>query len=66
MDVPSYEAVQDKTRKNKGDNESEGNHKESQSKEVEVVLACDEQRGALRRMEGEGNESTGKKDEMKT
>ena len=28
-------------------------------KEVEVVWACDEKRGTLRRKEGDGNESTG-------
>ena len=42
MDVQHYEAGQDKKWKNKGDNESGGNHKESPGKEVEVVWACDE------------------------
>ena len=51
---------------NKGDNESWGNHKESPVKEVEAVWACDEKRGALRRKEGDGNESTGEKEERKT
>ena len=37
----------------KGDNESGGNPKESTGKEVEMVWACDEKRGALRRKEGE-------------
>ena len=32
-----------------------GNHKESPGKEVEVVWACDEKRGALHRKEGDGN-----------
>ena len=40
--------------------------KESPGKEVEVVWACDEKRGALRRKEGNGNESTGEKEERKT
>ena len=31
-----------------------GNHKESPGKEVEVVWACDEKRGTLRRKEGDG------------
>ena len=35
-------AWQDKKWKNKGDNESGGNCKESPGKEVEVVGACDE------------------------
>ena len=48
-----------------GDNES-GNRKESPGKEVEVVWACDEKRGTLRRKEGDGNESTREKDERKT
>ena len=37
MDVRSYEAGQDKKLKNKRDNESRRNHKESTGKEVEVV-----------------------------
>ena len=48
------------------DNESGGNHKESPGKEVEMVWACEEKRGALRRKEGDGNESTGEKEERKT
>ena len=51
---------------NKRDNESGGNHKESPGKEVEVVWACDEKRGTLSRKEGDGNESTGEKEERKT
>ena len=47
------------------DNESGGNHKESTGKKVEVVWACDEKRGTLRRNEGDGNESTGEKEERK-
>ena len=39
---------------------------ESPGKEVEVVWACDEKRGALRRKEGDGNESAGEKEERKT
>ena len=30
-----------------------------------MVWACDEKRGALRRKEGDGNESTREKEEMK-
>ena len=33
-----------------------GNHKESPGKKVEVVWACDEKRGTLRRKEGNGND----------
>ena len=44
--------------------DSGGNHKESPIKEV--VWACGEKRGALRRKEGDGNESTGEKEERKT
>ena len=32
---------------------------------VEVVWACDEKRGTLRRKEDDGNESTGEKEERK-
>ena len=42
-----------------------GNHKENAGKKVEVVWACDEKRGTLRRKEGDGNESTGEKEERK-
>ena len=37
-------------------------------KEVEVVViwACDEKRGTLRMKEGDGNESTGEKEDRKT
>ena len=66
MDVRSYEAGQDKKWKNKRDNESGGNHKESPGKKVEVVWACDEKRGRLCRKEGDGNESTWEKEESKT
>ena len=38
------------------------NHKEIPGKKVEVVWACDE-RGSLRRKEGDGNEGTGEKEE---
>ena len=38
-----------------------GNHKESTGKKVEVVWACDAKRGTLRRKEGDGNESTGRR-----
>ena len=31
-----------------------------------MVWACDENSGALRRKEGDGNESTGEKEERKT
>ena len=43
-----------------------GNRKESLEKEVEVVSACDEKRGTLRRKEGDGNESTRGKEDRKT
>ena len=66
MYVQSYEAGQDQKWKNKRDNESGGNHKESTGKKVEVVRACDAKRGTLRRKEGNGNESTGEKEERKT
>ena len=42
-----------------------GNHKESPRKTVDVVWACDEKRGTLRSKEGDGNESTGGKEERK-
>ena len=32
----------------------------------QVVWACDAKRGTLRRKEGDGNESTGEKEERKT
>ena len=51
---------------NKRDNKSGRNHNESTGKEVEVVGECDEKRGTLRRTEGDGNESTGEKEERKT
>ena len=66
MDVRSYEAAQDQKWKNKRDNESGRNHKESTGKKVEVVWACDEKRGTLRRKEGDGNETTWEKEERKT
>ena len=65
----SYEAGQDKKRKNKRDIESGGNCKECPGKEGEVVSACDEKRGTLRRKEGDVNESrptTWEKEERKT
>ena len=52
--------------KNKRDNESGVNHKESTGKEVEVVWACGEKRGTLRRKEGDGIEIRGEKEERKT
>ena len=66
MDVRSYDVAQDKKWKNKRDNESGGNHKESPGNEVEVVWACGEKRGTLRRKEGDGNEGTGEMEERKT
>ena len=66
MDVRSYQAGQNKKWKNKRDIESGGNRKASQGKEVEVVWACDEKRGVLRRKEGDVNESAGEKEERKT
>ena len=59
-------AGQDQNLKNKRDNESGGNHKESTGKKVEVVWACGAKRGTLRRKEGDGNESTGAKEQRKT
>ena len=41
-------------------------HKEITGKKVEVVWACDEKRGTLRRKEGDDDESTGEKEERKT
>ena len=35
-------------------------------KKVEMVRACDPKRGTLRRKDGDGNESTGEKEERKT
>ena len=66
MDVRSYEAGQDKKRKNKSDNESGGNRKESSGKEVEVVLTYAEKRGAICGKECDGNESTWEEEERKT
>ena len=66
MYVQSYEAGQYQKWTNKKDNESGENRKESTGKEVEVVWACDEKRGTLRRREGDGNERTGEKEERKT
>ena len=43
-----------------------GNRKESPGNEVEVVWTCDKKRRALRRKEGDGNESTREKEERKT
>ena len=65
MDVRSYGAGQDNKWKNKGDNDSGGNRIESLGKDVEVVLASDEKRGALRRKEGDGNEGTREMEERK-
>ena len=66
IDVQSYDAGQDQKLKNKRDNKSGGNHKESTGNKVEVVWACDAKRGTLRRKKGDGNESTGEKEERKT
>ena len=63
MDVRSYEAGQEQKWKNKRDIESGWNHKESTGKKVELVWACDAKRGTLRRKKGDGNESTGEKEE---
>ena len=51
--------------KNERDNKSGGNRKESPGKEIEVVWACDEKRGILRRKEGDGSESTRKKEGLR-
>ena len=48
------------------DIESVGSRKVSQGKEVEVVWACNDKRGALRRKKGDGNESTREKEERNT
>ena len=48
------------------DNKSGRTLKESRGKEVEVVWACDEKRGTLRRKEGDGNESTMKETDRKS
>ena len=48
------------------DNESRGTREKGTGKEDEVVWACDEKRGALRRKKGDGNESTEGKGERKT
>ena len=42
------------------------NRKESTGNEVGVVLGCDEKRGALRKKEGDLNDSTGETKEGKT
>ena len=47
------------------DNKSRGTRKESRGNEVEVVWASDEKRGALRKKEGGGNESTRGKEDRK-
>ena len=65
MHVRSYGAGQDKTCNNKGDKESGGNRKESSGKEVKVVCACDEKRGAFGRKESDENESTMEQEERK-
>ena len=57
LDVPK--------RKNKRDTETEGNHKESPGKYIEVVWTCREKRVALRRMDGDENENTRKGEERK-
>ena len=66
MDVRSYDVAQDKKWKNKRDNESGGNHKESPGNEVEEVWAFGEKRGTLRRKEGDGNEGTDEMEERNT
>ena len=49
----------------KRNNKSGGNHTEYPGNEFEVVWACDEKRGPLHRKEGDGNESTGKKEYLR-
>ena len=66
MDVRSYEAGTDKKQKNKRDNERGGNRTESPGMEVEEVRACDVKRGALPRMDDDGNESNTEKEEGKS
>ena len=46
--------------------ESGGNVEQSPGQEVGAAWACDENRGALRRKEGDGNGSTREKEERKT
>ena len=43
-----------------------GNHKENPGKEVEVVWACDEKKGALCRKECNGNGSERETEDKKT
>ena len=43
-----------------------GKSQSKSRKRGEVVWACDDKSGALGRKEGDGNESTGEKEERKT
>ena len=56
----------DKIRNERMRDNGGGNRKESPGKEVGVVWTFGEKRGALRGKEGDGNESTGEKEERKT
>ena len=56
----------DKMRNERMRDNGGGNRKESPGKEVGVVLGCDEKRGALRKKEGDLNDSTVEKEEGKT
>ena len=49
--------------KEKGENESGGNVKESVGKEFELVWACGAKRGALRMTDGDGSTSIRKEEE---
>ena len=42
------------------------NNLDTLSKQFSHLIACDAKRGTLRRKEGNGNESTGEKEERKT
>ncbi len=66
VDVRSYKAGQDKNEIIRGTTKVGEITKNNPGKEVEVVWACDEKRGTLRRKESNGNESTGEKEERQT
>ena len=63
MDVRSYKIRNERIRGTTKEGEIT---KKRTGKKVEVVWACDAKRGTLRMKEGNGNESTGEKEERKT
>ena len=65
MDVRRFEAGQDKKWKNKRDTEGGGNHKESPGMGMWWEERCTTYY-VVHRKEGDGNESTGEKEERKT